>query len=58
MTTPHTRAVARYNDKNYDQLKIHVPKGWKDTVKKAAENEKESLRQYIIKSVENRMSRP
>lgn len=55
MTTPHTRAVARYNAKNYDQLKINVPKGWKDCVKAAADNVGESMTKYIVKSTEKRM---
>ena len=36
-TAAHIRAVAKYNAKTYDQLKISVPKGWKDRVKAAAD---------------------
>ena len=58
MTTPHTRAVARYNAKTYDQLKINVPKGWREKVKQAADEAHESMTKYIVKATENRMSRP
>jgi hypothetical protein len=55
MTTPHTRAVARYNAKTYDQLKINVPKGWREKVKQAADDVGESMTKYIVKATEKRM---
>ena len=58
MTTSHTSAVARYNDKTYDQVKIHVKKGWRDRVKAAAADVGESMTQYIVKATNDRMSRP
>jgi hypothetical protein len=58
MTTSHTRAVARYNAKTYDQLKINVPKGWREKVKQAADEVNESMTKYIVKATEKRMSRP
>ena len=58
MTTPHTRAVARYNAKTYDQVKINVPKGWREKVKQAADDVGESMTKYIVKATGNRMSRP
>ena len=58
MTTPHIRAVARYNAKTYDQLKINVPKGWREKVKQAADEVNERMTKYIVKATENRMSRP
>lgn len=58
MATPHTRAVARYNAKTYDQVKINVPKGWREKVQAAAEAANESMTKYIVKATENRMSRP
>ena len=58
MTTSHTRAVARYNAKTYDQVKINVPKGWREKVKQAADDVGESMTKYIVKATENRMSRP
>ena len=55
MTTPHTRAVARYNAKTYDQLKINVPKGWREKVQAAAADFGESMTKYIVKATEKRM---
>ena len=55
MTTAHTRAVARYNAKTYDQLKINVPKGWREKVKQAADEVNESMTKYIVKATEKRM---
>ena len=55
MATPHTRAVARYNAKTYDQLKINVPKGWREKVKQAADEANESMTKYIVKATEKRM---
>ena len=55
MATPHTRAVARYNAKTYDQLKINVPKGWREKVKQAADDIGESMTKYIVTATEERM---
>ena len=56
MATPsQIRATARYNDKTYDQLKINVPKGWRDKVQAAAADVGESMTKYIVKATEKRM---
>ena len=55
MTTPHTRAVARYNAKTYDQVKINVPKGWREKVQAAAADIGESMTKYIVTATEERM---
>ena len=55
MATPHTRAVAKYNAKTYDQVKINVPKGWREKVKQAADEVNESMTKYIVKATEKRM---
>ena len=57
-TAAHIRAVAKYNAKSYDQLKISVPKGWKDRVKAAADEVGESMTKYIVTATNDRMSRP
>ena len=54
----HIRAVNKYNAKTYDQVKINVPKGWREKVKQAADEVGESMTKYIVKATENRMSRP
>ena len=55
MTTPHTRAVARYNAKTYDQVKINVPKGWREKVQAAAAGIGESMTQYMAYATLKRM---
>jgi hypothetical protein len=55
MATPHTRAVARYNAKTYDQVKINVPKGWREKVKQVADDVGESMTKYIVTATEERM---
>ena len=57
-TAAHIRAVNKYNAKNYDQLKISVPKGWRDKVQAAAADAGESMTKYIVTAIEDRMSRP
>ena len=57
-TAAHIRAGAKYNAKTYDQLKISVPKGWRDKVKAAADEVGESMTKYIVTATEERMSRP
>ena len=52
----HIRAVAKYNAKTYDQLKISVPKGWKDRVKAAADEVGESMTKYIVNATEARLA--
>lgn len=55
-TAAHIRAVAKYNAKNYDQLKISVPKGWKDRVKAAAAYVGASMTKYIVDATEARLA--
>ncbi len=56
MATPaRIRANNKYAKKAYDQVRIAVRKGWKDKVKKAAEEAGESMTEYIRTAVENRM---
>lgn len=54
-TEAQKRATAKYHKKAYDQLKINVRKGWRDKVKQAADDAKESMTQYIVKATEARM---
>lgn len=42
------RAVAKYNAKAYDEIKIRVPKGDKDKFKAFAESQGKSLNQMIV----------
>lgn len=47
----------RYNAKAYDEIKLRVPKGKKDTIKAHAAKVGESVNGYIKKAVDERMER-
>lgn len=55
MTAAHVRAVAKYNAKKYDQVKINVPKGWREKVQAAAAEASESMTQYIVNATNARI---
>lgn len=51
------RAVNKYVKANYDLYQIKMPKGKKDDVKAAATTAGESMNQYIINAIEQRVER-
>ena len=51
------KAVNKYVKANYDLYQIKMPKGKKDVIKAVAAAAGESLNQYIIGAVEQRMER-
>lgn len=51
------KAVHKYVKANYDRLELTVPKGRKDDIKSAAAAAGESMNQYIINAVDQRMER-
>ena len=51
------RATAKYMKENYDEIKIRVDKGHKDTIKIHAENQGESVNSFIKRAIENQISR-
>ncbi|MGI6688561.1 MAG: antitoxin [Christensenellales bacterium] len=53
--TAATRAKNRYNAKNYDSLRIIVPKGHKSTIQEAASQAGESINGYVNKAILNRL---
>ncbi|MEB3103102.1 transcriptional regulator [Ferviditalea candida] len=57
MGTSATRAKNKYQAKNYDRVQFLVPKGRKDVYKAAAAAVGESLNEYIVKAIEERMER-
>lgn len=57
MSKTSTEVKERYNAKAYDKVTIRQPKGWRDTVKAAADNEQKSLAGYIREAVEEKMGR-
>lgn len=46
----------RYNAKAYDRINIAVPKGKKDEIKAAADQEGKSVNAYIIEAIDEMMS--
>ncbi len=51
------RAVSKYMKENYDVYQIRMPKGQKDIIKSHAEAQGESVNQYIITSINQRIDR-
>lgn len=51
------RAVSKYMKENYDVYQIRMPKGKKDDIKEAASAVGESMNQYIINAIDQRMER-
>ena len=49
------RAVAKYNAKSYDEIKLRVPKGKKDIIQDIAEKQGKSVNGYIKKAVEGKI---
>ena len=50
------KAVAKYMKNNYDELKIRIPKGSKEIIKKAAENsETKSINGYVANAINNQL---
>ena len=46
----------RYNAKAYDEIKVRVPKGKKDEIKAAADQEGKSVNAYIIEAIDEKIS--
>lgn len=46
------RAVKKYNEKSYDEIKVRVKKGNKDIIKKYADSNKETVNEMINRLLE------
>ena len=46
-----------YNEKNYDRLYPFVPKGRKAEIQAVAETQGETLNEFIVKAIDERMKR-
>jgi uncharacterized protein (DUF1778 family) len=57
MGTSATRAKNKYQAANYDRHNLLIQKGRKETYRAAAEAANESLTEYIVKAIEQRMER-
>lgn len=52
-----TRAKNKYNAKNYDNLRIVVPKGKKDVIKAFAGNQCKSINGFVNEAIDEKMER-
>lgn len=52
---PATKAKNKYNARVYDSLRIVVPKGKKEIIKKAAEDVGESINRFVNKAIDERL---
>ena len=50
-------SVNKYVKANYDRINVTMPKGQKDIIKSHAEAQGESVNQYIITSINQRIER-
>lgn len=50
-------SVNKYVKANYDRINVTMPKGHKDIIKAHAEAQGESVNQYIITSINQRIER-
>ena len=46
-----------YNKKNYDRMEILMKKGKKEEIKEAAKTAKQSVSEYVMQAVNDRMDR-
>ena len=51
------KAVAKYMKNNYDELKVRMPKGKKDIIKTAAENQAKSVNGFINEAIDEKIGR-
>ena len=52
-----SESINRYMQKAYDRLNVLVPKGRRDRIKAAASAAGESMNQYIVTAIDQRMER-
>ena len=51
------KAVAKYNAKSYDEIKVRVSKGNKDITKAHAESNGESINGFVNRAIDETMER-
>ena len=51
------RAVAKYTKDHYDEIKVRVPDGTKNTIKAHADSKGESVNAFINRAIEETMER-
>lgn len=55
MAKPTNAVKDRWNSRNYDDIRIRVPKGQKETIERAAKEAGESINGYTAKALLMRM---
>ena len=55
MGTARTRASLKYNQKNYDYLRITVKKGELARLKEIAKNQGKSLNKFVVDAIYNQV---
>ena len=50
------RAVAKYNAKAYDEIKLRVPKGNKEKIQEFAKSKDKSVNSFINELIDNAMT--
>lgn len=51
------KRTREYNQENYEQLKMQVPKGTKEVIKAAAERAGKSMTAFIMEAVNERLAK-
>jgi uncharacterized protein (DUF1778 family) len=54
---PRSAASQRWNKKNYDEFTLRFPKGQKEVVRQAAEDDGKSLTGYILEAIREKMQK-
>ncbi len=55
ITDAQRRAVAKYNAKSYDRIELRVKKGEKELIKKYAQENGESLNEFVNRAIKQAM---
>ncbi len=56
-TAAQKKAIQKYLQESVDEMKVRVPKGQKAIIKAHAESVGESLNQFVIRAINEQMSR-
>ena len=56
-TEAQKRAIQKYLKESVDEIKVRVPKGYKDKIKMIAQKQGESVNEFIKISIEERTER-
>ena len=57
VTEAQKRATTKYTRENYDKILVTLPKGERETIKKAAEAEGKSTNAFIVEAIRAKMGK-